>query len=255
MPIITPEQFIREMKAAADRGLSEYDAEQALKIKTARYKLAPFLSYYGDLNMCDCSYKSQADAWMKVWNQLGVNGYDFLTGSNGAASAVAEIKRLQDMDALARQLEKDNLREREKYTETLKVSNSFYARCVELQKLLEQERATVSRLSERLNLNPPVMGGGYEMHERNVRNAARQYDRKHTGFGRNCPLEVAEAVQFLLQRVEKLEEQNAALSVKGQVHVPPLPQSGCGQTAAVQEGTAFNDSSSAFNNSAKRPYP
>jgi len=232
MPL-TPAQFVQGMKAAADEGLREYDAEQALKIKPARYKLGPFLSYYGDSNVTDC-YQS---AWFKVCNALGsgwTSRHVFMTSEDAAA---AEIKRLQDAERLAKQLENDLREARANASRWEDATEEAHANLDRLVDALKREQSEVTNLRVMLadakaRATPPVLGGGYQAHTQSVRRAATRWRQFP---GRRAELGVAEAVHFLLQRVEKLEEQNAALSAKVQVYAPPPPcdqaaQNACGQT-------------------------
>jgi len=197
--------------------------------------------------MCDCHNKERAEAWDAVCNAFPVDWASRFAHLNGQDAAVAEIKRLQDMEKLAKHLEKevnewrstsshwqnvsehktrsygaqlDKLerelqRECKMHAETTKqleeerkVSKTRFDTCVQLQQQLERAQSETDNLHVTLadvkaQAALPVMGGGYQAHMQNVRNAVRQYQKK--GFGRNCPEEVAEAVYFLLQRVEKLE--------------------------------------------------
>jgi len=226
LALITPEQLGRELADVFNKAYNE------------------------ETNMCDCHNKKRAEAWDAVCNAFPVDWASRFAHLNGQDAAVAEIKRLQYMEKLARRLEKEvaeartqvhdwigvaerrlnerngqvqraecaenNLHhEREKHTETLKlleeerkVSKTRFDTCVQLQQQLERAQSETDNLRVTLadvkaQAALPVMGGGYQAHTQNVRNAVRQYQKK--GFGRNCPEEVAEAVYFLLQRVEKLE--------------------------------------------------
>lgn len=204
-------------------------------MRRGRYKLEPFLSYYGDTNMCSCENKERAEAWDAVCDAFEPGWVSRNGGSTGQESAVREVQRLRRQETLANQLAKElaearaskeawegtaarrlnernaqvdraecaenNLqRELEKHTETLKMlaaerktSDLLNATCVELQK----------RLNDAAN---PVTDGGYREHAQNVRRAAARYGTN--AIGRSHPQEVAEAVHFLLQRVEQLEQLN-----------------------------------------------
>ena len=186
--------------------------------------------------MCNCENKERAEAWDAVaaafepgWNPR--NG-----GVNGQENAVREIKRLRGMEATAnRLLEERNAQNRranlaeDALQRECKIADALNGKLVETAKLLETERkVSASRFDTCVQLRqqlldakaPPVMGGGYGAHTQNVRRAVVRWSRFNS---RAAEKGVAEAVHFLLQRMEKLEATTA------QVQAQDGAKEACGQ--------------------------
>lgn len=201
---------------------------------------ATFQKYFGDSNMCNCSNKERAEAWDAVAAALSTNNARWINGrETGTNSAVREIERLYRREKegdLVRTLLEQSIAERERldrdvktaraasaawsdaHTRVLNERNAQRERAdgaeqrlreerktrAETVRLLERERAAVREFQHETASPAPRIS--FAVHRQNVSQAAAKYDSTHVpGRGGNHPKRVANAVSFLLNRVEALE--------------------------------------------------